>query len=578
MKKNPSAKNSSTGNPTRPWLHHYESGVPAEITHSGVCLPELLPEAARRFPQRPAVVFPVAAAGRLFYSSLSYAQLLERVESFAASLQRLGVGKGDRVALYMPNCPQFVIAYLATTQIGGIAVPFNPLYSPREAEEQLNDCGAKIAVVLDRFFPLIKGVQARTAVTQVIVTRIKEYFPPLLWTLYTLSQERKLPACKLGRDDHWFRSLLAPGRPQAVAVTAEETAVLLYTGGTTGISKGVELSHRNLLVNAEQNQVWAHLGMGTDITLAAVPMFHAFGLTCCLNLGILTASTLLLVPNPTDVHGLLLTIQRFRPTVFPVVPTMLIAISNFPGLSRYNLRSVRVSPCAGSPLAPAVLRTFIERTGMKPSEGYGLTEAAPVTHGNPPFGEDRQGTIGLPYPGTLARIVDVKNGESDMPFDGEWTEAGEIIVKGPQVMKGFWNRPRETADQLRDGWLHTGDIGQMHRDGYFRIIDRLKDLIIRSGMKIYPAEVESVLHEHPKILEALVIGIPDAVRGELVKAFVVPREGVEVDEEEILAFCRLNLAKFKVPCAVEIRAGLRKSAIGKPLRRALREELNLVTA
>jgi long-chain acyl-CoA synthetase len=564
--------------PPRPWLDHYEPGVPAQMTSSGRCLHELLPEAARRFPLRPAIVFPVAAAGRLFHSSLSYAQLLESAESFAASLQRLGVSKGDRVALYLPNCPQFVIAYLATARVGGIAVPFNPLYSAREAEEQFNDCGARIAVVLDRFYPLVKQVQERTALTRVIVTRIKEYFPPLLWALYTVSKERKLPAFRLGRDDRWFRSLLVPGIPEAVASSEEETAVLLYTGGTTGVSKGVELSHRNLLVNAEQNRLWAHLGAGTDITLAAVPLFHAFGLTCCLNLGMLTASTLLLVPIPTDIHGLLLTIRRFRPTVFPVVPTMLVGISNFPGLDRFDLRSIRVCPCAGSPLAPAVQRTFIERTGVRPAEGYGLTEAAPVTHGNPPFGENRQGTIGLPYPGTLARVVDTKDGGSDMPFDGEWTLPGEIIVKGPQVMKGFWNRPQETDEQLRDGWLHTGDIGQMHRDGYFRIIDRLKDLIIRSGMKIYPAEVESVLHEHPKIIEALVIGIPDPVRGELVKAFVVPRAGVEVSEEEILAFCRLNLAKFKVPSAVEIRDGLRKSAVGKPLRRALREELQLVTA
>jgi long-chain acyl-CoA synthetase len=257
---------------------------------------------------------------------------------------------------------------------------------------------------------------------------------------------------------------------------------------------------------------------------------------------------------------------------------MLVGISSHPDVERYDLRSVRVCPCAGSPLAPAVQRSFIERTGIHPAEGYGLTEAAPVTMGNPPFGENRHGTIGLPYPDTLARVVDIHGGRQDMPFEGEWTEPGEIIVKGPQVMKGFWNRPLETAAQLRDGWLHTGDIGQMHRDGYFRIIDRLKDLIIRSGMKIYPAEVEAVLLEHPKILEALVIGIPDEVRGELVKAFVVPRPETLVSEEEILNFCRENLAKYKVPSSVEIRTGLRKSAVGKPLRRALREEMEAASA
>jgi long-chain acyl-CoA synthetase len=481
------------------------------------------------------------------------------------------------VALFLPNCPQFVIAFLAAARIGAIGVPFNPLYSARETEYQLKDCGAKVMVVLDRFFPIIQQVRSKTGLTHVIVSRIKEYFPPLLWTLYTLTKERKLPRVDLAEGDRWFPSLLREGTPAAVAVDAGETAVLLYTGGTTGVSKGVELSHRNLLVNTEQNRVWAGIRDGCETTLAAVPLFHGFGLTCGLNLALRTGATLVLVPNPTDIKGLIQAIEHHRPTIFPVVPTLLVAISHFPGIARHDLRSIKVCPCAGSPLAPAVQRTFIERTGVRPVEGYGLTEAAPVTHGNPPFGDDRHGTIGLPYPGTVARVVDFETGKSDMPFAGEWTQPGEIIIKGPQIMKGYWNRPEETAAQLRNGWLHTGDIGQMHRDGYFRVVDRLKDMIIRSGMNIYPAEVEAVLHEHPKVLEALVIGIPDAVRGELVKAFVVPRDGVEISEEEILVFCRQNMAKFKVPAAVEIRAGLRHSAVGKPLRRALREELDLVS-
>ena len=559
----------------KPWLKHYEQGVPHNVEFPSLTLPDLLPAAAGRYPDRTALVLAVAAAGRLFNYSISYAKLYQAVTRFAASLQGLGVQKGDRVAIYLPNCPQFVIAFLAAAQIGAIAVPFNPLYSAREAEYQLKDCGANVVVVLDRFFPIVQRVQAKTALRHIIVTRIKEYFPPLLWALYTLTKERKLPRVKLGSGDYWFPSLLGSGTPRPVAVDREETAVLLYTGGTTGVSKGVELSHRNLLINAEQNRVWAGIRDGCETTLAAMPLFHGFGLTCCLNLGILTGATIVLIPNPTDIKGLIQTIEQHRPTVFPVVPTMLVAISHFPDIARHNLRSVRVCPCAGSPLAPAVQRTFIERTGVRPVEGYGLTEAGPVTHGNPPFGDDRHGTIGLPYPGTMARVVDFETGKLDMPFAGDWTEAGEIIIKGPQIMKGYWNRPEETASQLRDGWLHTGDIGQMHRDGYFRVVDRLKDMIIRSGMNIYPAEVEAVLHEHPKVLEALVIGIPDAVRGELVKAFVVPRDKVELSEEEILVFCRQNLAKYKVPSGIEIRAGLYHSAVGKPLRRALREELKL---
>ena len=561
----------------KPWLQHYEQNVPHQIEPPSLTLPDLLPAAAGHYPDRTAIVLAVAAAGRLFGYPISYARLHQDVIRFAASLQGLGVQPGDRVALFLPNCPQFAIAFLAAAQIGAIAVPFNPLYSARETEHQLKDCGARVMIVLDRFLPIVSQVRSATELKHVVVTRIKEYFPPLLWTLYTLTKERKLPRVKLEQGDFWFPSLLKAGTPRPVAIAAEQTAVLLYTGGTTGVSKGVELSHRNLLVNAEQNRVWAGIRDGLETTLAAVPLFHGFGLTCCLNLGMLTAATVVLVPNPTDTRGLVQAIERYRPTVFPVVPTMLVAISHFPELARHDLRSIKVCPCAGSPLAPAVQRTFIERTGVRPVEGYGLTEAAPVTHGNPPFGDDRHGTIGLPYPGTMARVVDFETGKTDMPFEGEWTKPGEIIIKGPQVMKGYWNRPEETAAQLRDGWLHTGDIGQMHQDGYFRVVDRLKDMIIRSGMNIYPAEVEAVLHEHPKVMEALVIGIPDAARGELVKAFVVPRDGVEVGEEELLVFCRRNLAKFKIPAAIEIRDGLFHSAVGKPLRRALREELNLVS-
>jgi len=562
----------------KPWLKHYEPGVPHQVAPPSLTLADLLPEAVRRYPERTALVLAMAAAGRLFNYSLSYSKLHQKVIHFAASLQGLGVHKGDRVAIFMPNCPQFVIAFLAAVQIGAIAVPFNPLYSAREAEYQLKDCGAHVAVVLDRFFPIVQQVQAKTELRHIVVTSIKEYFSPVLWTLYTLTKERKLPRFKTGPEDFRFPALLRAGIPQPVAVDRDDTAVLLYTGGTTGVSKGVELSHRNLLTNAEQNRVWAGIQDGCETTLAAVPLFHGFGLTCCLNLGILTGATIVLIPNPTDTKGMVQAIVQHRPTIFPVVPTMLVAINNFPGIAEHDLRSIRVCPCAGSPLAPAVQRAFIERTGVRPVEGYGLTEAAPVTHGNPPFGDDRHGTIGLPYPGTVARIVDFETGKQDMPFAGEWTQPGEIVIKGPQIMKGYWNRPKETAAQIRDGWLHTGDIGQMHRDGYFRVVDRLKDMIIRSGMNIYPAEVEAVLHEHPKVMEALVIGIPDAARGELVRAFIVPRDGVEINEEEILAFCRQNMAKYKVPAAVEIRAGLVHSAVGKPLRRALREELGLVSA
>jgi long-chain acyl-CoA synthetase len=561
------AENSSP----RPWLSHYEPRVPHQIDQRTATLGEVFAATAARFPDRPALLFPVRAAGRLFTSTMTYARLRASVERFAAGLSRVGVVKGDRVAIFMPNTPQFVIAYLATVRLGGIAVPFNPLYSAREAEHQLNDCGAKVAVVLDRFYPLITKARAKTLLSRVIVAPVKEYFTPTLKLLYTLTAERKQPKIRLAEGDLPFASLLGPGEAPPVAAHADETAVLLYTGGTTGVSKGVELSHRNLLVNAEQNRAWASLGERGEIALAALPLFHAFGLTCCLNLGLLIGATTILVPNPTDTTALLETIHRHRPTIFPVVPTLLSAMLIHPRIDRYDLTSVRVSPCAGSPLPVSLQEAFIARTGMRPVEGYGLTEASPVVAGNPPFGEDRHGTIGLPYPDTDLRVIDPGTG-APTPFEGEWTLPGEIVVRGPQVMKRYWNRPDETAGQMIDGWLRTGDIGQMHRDGYFKVVDRLKDLIIRSGMKVYPAEVEAVLHEHPKVLQALVIGIPDAMRGELVRAFVVPRPGVAICEAEILDYCAENLAKYKVPSSVEFRAELPKSAVGKPLRRLLREE------
>ncbi len=558
----------------KPWLAHYDRDVPATIAHRPTPLHELLPAAARRFPDRDALVLAVHAAGRVFTSRMGFARLADEVDRCAASLQRLGVQKGDRVAILLPNCPQFVVAFCATLRVGGIAVPFNPLYSSREIEYQLRDCGAALALVLNRFYPDVQKVRTRTSVERVVVTAIQEHFPATLRLLYGLTQGRK-ERVSLAPGDLPYRDLLAPGRPSTVATAEEDTAVLLYTGGTTGVSKGVELTHRNLVYNAEQNRAWAKLGEGHDLTLAALPLFHAFGLTCGLNLSLLTAGTLVLVPNPTDTVGLAKMIDTLRPNIFPVVPTLLVGLSNLPDLARYDLRSIVVCPCAGSPLAPAVQRAFVESTGVTVAEGFGLTECAPVAMGNPPFGENRWGTVGLPYPDTEARIVDVETGTREMPLgaDGEWSEPGEIVLRGPQLMKGYWNHPEATAEQIKDGWLHTGDVGQMHKDGYFRVVDRLKDLIIRSGMKVYPVEVEAVLHDHPKVREAIVIGVPDVTRGELVKAFVVAKAGTQPGEEEIVAFCRENLAQYKVPSMVEFRESLPRSAVGKPLRRLLRDEL-----
>ncbi|HWR96929.1 MAG TPA: long-chain fatty acid--CoA ligase [Candidatus Methanoperedens sp.] len=559
--------------PATPWLGHYAPGVPAHVEHLPRLLDELLAATARRHPERAAVVFAVPAAGRVFTSAITFRALDTLVGRFAASLQRLGVAAGERLAICLPNCPQFVIAFLGAARAGVIAVPFNPLSSAREVAQLLHDSGAKTIVVLDRFLPLVRSACEGGALERVVVTSVKEHFPAPLWLLYTLTREMRERPPRPAAGELRFRDLLGPGSPSPVAICEDDTAVLLYTGGTTGVSKGVELTHRNLVCNAEQNRAWAGVGDGTDSALVALPLFHAFGLTCGLNLGVLAGVTQILFPNPRDTRGLAQAIHRLRPTIFPVVPTLLVGIASLPDLSRYDLRSIRICPCAGSALAPAVQRVFTERTGVTVFEGYGLTEASPVTHGNPPGGENRAGTIGLPYPDTIARVVGVTGAAGDLPFEGDWTLPGELVVRGPQVMKGYWKRPQDTAAQLRDGWLRTGDVAQMHRDGYFRIVDRLKDVIIRGGLNIYPAEVEAVIAEHPEVLEALVIGVPDPALGELVKAFVVPRPGAALTSERLLAFCRENLAKYKVPSAVEFRSELARSAVGKPLRRALREEL-----
>lgn len=569
----------------KPWLKRYGPSVPHEVTPPTLTIGELFDRTVQRYPSRAATVFTAQALGRLFSTSLTYAELDAITDRFAVALQQRGIAKGDRVAFFMPNCPQFIIGYLAAHKVGAIAVPVNPLYSAREAAYQLNDCGAKALVVLSRFYPLIHRIQKETALEHVFVTNIKEHFPLALRALFTLTQEKKeghRVEIDRAAGAEWLKDAIAAvpsgQKPVRPAVSLDEVAVLLYSGGTTGISKGATLTHRNLVINADQNRLWAIVGEGCETSLVALPLFHAFGLTCCLNLSLMSGSTMVLIPNPRDVLNIILAIDRFKATLFPAVPTLMVAISAHPKVTRYDLRSVRVCPCAGAPVAGQVHRDFLEKTGINGYEGYGLTEASPVVIGNPPHAENRIGTIGIPYPSTDARIVSVETGEPITGFiaeegqDKDWTPTGELEVTGPQLMQGYWQKPPEDSP-IRDGWLQTGDIAQMHRDGYFRIVDRKKDMIIRGGMNVYPADIEAVLYTHPKIHEALVIGVPDQTRGELVKAFVTIKKGQTATPEELRAFCKENLAKYKVPSFIEIRESLPRSAVGKLLRRALREEV-----
>jgi len=548
----------------KPWLKFYEPGVPASIPYPDSPLFHNLDEAARTYPNNTATVY--------FDAKLTYRELAALVDKFAAGLQKLGVKKGDRVAIYLPNCPQFVIAYYGTLKAGGIVVPCNPLYVPRELEHQFNDSGAEIVVALTKLYPVVKAVRSRTRVRHVIVTSIKEFFPPILRLLFTLAKEKK-EGHKIDisgdANTHWFQDFLAqaPEKPQPVTVTARNTACLLYTGGTTGVPKAAELSHRNLMANAMQCSAWCSGRRGEERFLTALPLFHSYGMTTCMNAGIYLASPMVLLPQ-FKLKDVLEAINKHQPTIYPGVPTMYVAINNYPDIGDYNLRSIRacISGAAGLPVE--VQQKFQSLTGGRLVEGYGLSEASPVTHGNPVFGDCRIGTIGVPFPDTDARIVDLELGTKELPPG----EIGELTLKGPQIMKGYWNRPDETALVMREGWLYTGDIARRDADGYFQIVDRKKDMIIAGGFNIYPRDVEEVLYQHPKIKEAVVAGIPDEYLGEVVKAYVVLKEGETATEEEIIEYCRQGMAKYKAPRKVEFRKELPKTMIGKILRRVLVEE------
>ncbi len=549
----------------KPWLQHYEAAVPAHIDYPRRTLHENLRLAARQRPDGTAIIF--------MNRKMTFAQLDALTDRFAAALLQLGVKKGDRVALYLANSPQYVIGYYGALKAGAIVVPCNPLYVAREIQHQLDDAGAETVLVMSSYYRTLQSVRAKTPLKRVIVTNIKEYFPPLLKVLFTIAKEKKdgHRVHLAGEvETYWLQDLLtsAPAKPPDVAVSPDDIACLLYTGGTTGVPKGAMLTHVNLVTNAVQCRAWIHDIKPGDVVLTSLPLFHSYGMTTCMNQSIYSQTAMLLIPNPRDIKDVLKNIVRHRPSLYPGVPTMYIAINNYPGIEKYDLSSIRacISGAAGLPVE--VQRRFVELTGARLVEGYGLTEASPVTHANPLYGENRIGTIGLPWPDTEVRIVDVESGERDMPVG----EPGEMIIRGPQVMKGYWNMPDETAATLRNDWLYTGDIATMDADGYFRIVDRRKDMIIAGGFNIYPREIEEILYEHPKIKEVVAAGVPDAYRGETVKVYCVLKEGETATEEEIIAFCRENLAKYKVPRRVEFRQELPKSMVGKVLRRLLVEE------
>lgn len=560
----------------RVWYKSYEKGVPATLNYPQTPLPGLLDNSAAEYPDRAAIIFGSVAhklpGQPLFDAAMTYRALREAVNRFANALVQMGVKKGDRVAIYLPNSPQFAIAYYGALKAGGVIAPVNPIYTPRELEFILQDSGAETIVALSQFYPKLQEVRAKTKLKNVIVTNIKEYFPSFLKTLFTLAMEKKEGhRVELVGGDVWFQDILKTQStvPPKVEVRGEDDAVLLYTGGTTGLPKAAQLTHCNLLANAVQLRAWIPWAKeANEGFLTALPMFHSYAMTTCLNEAMLLAGTMILIPNPRDLDHVLKSIDRHKPTFFPGVPTLYTAINNNPNITKYDLKSIKacISGAAGLPVE--VAKRFGEITGGRLVEGYGLSEASPVVTANPVFGENRIGTIGVPMPDTDVKLLDVETGEKEVPVG----QPGELCVKGPQVMKGYWNKPEETLKTIRDGWLHTGDVAVMEEDGYFRIVDRLKEMIISGGYNIYPREIEEVLYQHPAVLEAAAIGVADSYRGESAKAFVVLKTGQSATAEELIAFCKQNLAPYKVPRSIEFRDALPKTMIGKILRRELAAE------
>ncbi len=546
----------------RPWSKHYPTGVPVDLPIPEIPLYQFLDDAVREYPQRVATIF---KGGQITYHRLD-----ELTNRFAHALQDLGVEPGDRVALMLPNCPQMVIAFYGALRAGAIVVMTNPLYVERELEHQLNDSGSKVIVVLDLLKPRVEAVRGLTALRHVIYTSIKDFLPFPLNLLYPLKQ--KLPQIETSETTHRWPELIGRTSPGFRPVKSDPNGVALlqYTGGTTGVSKGAMLTHKNLIANTLQTAAWmGKQDARRDHTriLSALPFFHVYGLTVVMNLAVALAGTMLLMPK-FEVGEALKLIEKYKPSLFPGAPTMYVAIINHPDVAKRDLSSIESCISGSAPLPLEVQNSFERITHGRLVEGYGLTEASPVTHSNP-LGEGRKnGTIGLPFPNTDMKIVDLETGEKVLGPG----EIGELCVRGPQVMLGYWQRPEETARALRDGWLYTGDIAQMDEDGYTSIVDRKKDMIIAGGFNIYPREVEEILFQHPAVQEAVAVGIPDAYRGETVKAYLVLKQGQQATQEEIIAFCRERMAKFKAPTAVEFRTDLPKTIVGKVLRRRLLEE------
>lgn len=552
----------------RIWHSSYDDDVPVDLAFQRTTLPDLLNEAAACHPD--------AAAIHFLNRTMTYRELRDHVDRFATALTDLGVGPGSKVAIHLPNLPQTVIAASAVLRLGALTVMTNPLYAGREIEHQWNDAGCEIAVTADYLYArLLQKRRDRLPVKTYIIASIPEYMRFPLKQLAPLKLKkadpplyaRVAPAAGL----HVFGDLIrrAVPRPVTADVQFDDVAMLQYTGGTTGVAKGAMLTHANISCNVQQIVAWfPNTVPGKEVLLAALPFFHIFGFTTCMMWAHKIAAALVLAPNPRDIGALVRSIAKHKVTLFPAVPAMFNAINQYPGIERVDMSSIKSCFSGSAPLPVTVLQRFEELTRCRIVEGFGLTESSPVTHGNPIRGVRKIGSIGVPFPGTDVKIVDAESGRTEMAPG----EEGELLIKGPQVMQGYWNRPDETAQVLRDGWLHTGDLAAQDEDGYCVIVGRKKDMIIASGYNIYPREIDEVLYRHPKVAEAVAIGVSDEYRGETIKVFVTLKPGQTATEEEIIEFCKDKLAPYKRPKLVEFRDEIPKSAVGKVLRKVLRAE------
>ena len=555
----------------RPWLAHYDKGVPQTIEIPNAPLFYFLEESARKYPDRACTIFKGAV--------ITYKEMNAITDSIAAALVDMGVKKGDRVGMFMPNTPQFVMAYFGILKAGGVVVATNPLYTAPEIEHQASDAGIEVMFVMTNFYKTIKKAQPNTKIKKLIVTNLKETLPPVLRVLFTLAKEKKggfRIEGELGEGEVWMKDLLTKykGAPRpALEIGPDDTAMFQYSGGTTGVSKGAVAMHRNVVANTLQIKAWmVNLEEGNEIVLMAIPLFHVYGMVAGMHFAMAGGASMVMVPNPRDLKDVLENIAKYKATIFPGVPAMYNGINNHPDVKagKYDLSSIKACISGSAPLMRETKEQFEKLTGGKLFEAYGLSEAPTGTHCNPLNGVNKTGSIGMPLPDEDVKIISLDDGETEMPLG----EIGEIIINGPQVMKGYHNMPTETANtlrQMKDGktWLFTGDIARMDEDGYFYIVDRKKELIKPGGYQVWPREVEEAISSHPKVLEVGVGGIPDPNRGETVKAWVVLKPGENLSVEELKAHCKERLAPYKVPTHFEFRSELPKTTVGKILRREL---------